>query len=213
MKSHLNKVKQYIKKNPVTMSAVALVFLATGGVILYSQSNQSALQRKQLDSDAQLASQIENSKKSNGERLAKIAEEKKAAEEEAAKKAAEEKAAAEAAAAAAAEKKAAAIEAAQQATSDSITLSSGAPIAYDGKTKIPVNWSAGFTSEKGFKLVWNTTGSPTYPGSDYQYFDKSSSTGSGYVKAFTPGTYYIRVCQYLGGSCGVYSNQIVVTIP
>lgn len=210
----------FVKKNPITMAVIGVAVILTIGTIAYSQSHSSAMQRKQLDSEAKLAQLIEDSKKKNSERLTKIADEaaKKKADEEAkaiALKAEEDKKAAEAAAAAAAaakKKKTYTESAPSSSVGGSISASAGGAISKEGYTKIPISWTASFTSEKGYKLVWSTSPSPTYPGSDYQYIDKASSSGMGYVKG-TPGTVlYVRVCEYLGGSCGVYSNQLVVTL-
>ncbi len=216
MKSQLSRIAILVRNNSKLFAVIGVVTVLSISVIAYSQSNRSALQRKQLEADAKLASQIDDNKKTEEIRIAKKAAEKKASEEAAAKKASEEKAAAEATAKKQAEEAAAAAAlAAEQAQTQasSISLSAGAPIPKEGTNyfKIPVNWTAGFSSEKGFKLVWNTTGSPTYPESNPEYHDGGTS-GSGYIKV-TPGTYYIRVCQYLGdGTCGVYSNQVVVTL-
>jgi hypothetical protein len=81
-----------------------------------------------------------------------------------------------------------------------------------------VNWSVSGYSQYGFKLVWSKNSGPTYPlraGDQYQYWDNpSTTTNSG--TPLTPfsgsGTYYVRVCEYLGGSCGKYSNQITITL-
>jgi len=89
---------------------------------------------------------------------------------------------------------------------DSVTLEgSGASI----------NWSVDGDSSKGFKVVWSKNEHPTYPtrsGDKYHYYsspDKSSDT----LTAFSgDGTYYVRVCEYLGGACGVYSNEITVQL-
>ncbi len=216
MEKHINNVKSLIKNNPIIFGAIGLAIILSVSVFGYVQSQNSALQRKQVEAETKLIAEINDSKKTNSERLAKVAEEEKMAEADAAKKAEEEKAKAEAEAAAQAaaaekEKQYAATQSAQQ--SGSISLSAGDPIAYDGKQKIPVNWSAGFVSEKGWKLVWNNSGSPTYPGSEAQYIGDSQSSGSSYVQAYSPGNYYIRVCQYLGdGTCGSYSNEVMVTI-
>jgi hypothetical protein len=68
----------------------------------------------------------------------------------------------------------------------------------------------------GFKLVWSKNPSPTYPtrsGDKYNYYS-DPSTRSGIIDAFSgSGKYYVRVCEYLGGACGVYSNQVEVTLP
>ncbi len=216
MKKHIASATDYLKNNRMIFGIIVAALLLTIGVVVYDQSNQSALQRQHQEADSKLASQTEQNKKAIDTRKAKEASEKKAAEEAAAKKAAEEKAAAEAAAKKQAEEAAAAVAAQavqQQATASSISLSAGTPVPKEGTSyyKIPVSWTSGFNSEKGFKLVWNTTGSPTYPESNPEYHEGGTS-GSGYIKV-TPGTYYIRVCQYLGdGTCGAYSNQVVVNL-
>lgn len=93
------------------------------------------------------------------------------------------------------------------ATVSSIVLSS----AGSGK----VAWKASGVSEQGFKLVWSKNTGPTYPcreGDKYNYYS-DAGTISGSIDAFDgAGTYYVRVCQYLGGKCGVYSNQITLTL-
>ena len=66
-------------------------------------------------------------------------------------------------------------------------------------------------SSKGFKVVKNTTGSPVYPGDAYHYLSDPAARSDTWT-GLSAGTYYFRVCEYLGGSCGVYSNEIPVTI-
>lgn len=85
-----------------------------------------------------------------------------------------------------------------------------------------VSWIVNGYSEKGFKVVWAPTSEPTYPPKAdgfWQYWSDPATTTSDSLridhggKTVTPGTYFVRVCEYLGGSCGVYSNQITVTLP
>ncbi|MFA5127627.1 MAG: FecR domain-containing protein [Patescibacteria group bacterium] len=78
-----------------------------------------------------------------------------------------------------------------------------------------ITWRTTGESPMGFKLVWSMNTHPTYPtrdGDKYNYYsDPAQSTGS--IDAFSgSGTYYVRVCEYLGGACGVYSNEIQVTL-
>lgn len=76
-----------------------------------------------------------------------------------------------------------------------------------------VCWNAKGYSEMGFKLVWSKNGGPEYPtrsGDMYNYYSHPK-TERGTVYGFDgSGDYYVRVCEYLGGKCGVYSNQIKV---
>jgi len=82
-------------------------------------------------------------------------------------------------------------------------------------TGTAVVWTTSGNSDMGFKIVWSKNSNPTYPtreGDKYIYLS-SPSASSTTLDAFSgSGTYYVRVCEYLGGSCGVYSNQIQVSL-
>ncbi len=79
-----------------------------------------------------------------------------------------------------------------------------------------VSWILSGYSGKGFKVVWSKNSGPTYPlrndADKYHYYaepDRREDT----IDAFSgTGTYFVRVCEYLGGSCGVYSNEIQVSL-
>lgn len=74
-----------------------------------------------------------------------------------------------------------------------------------------IKWSVNGKSAQGFKIVWSKKSGATYPlrsGDKYHYYSESNKA-SDVLEAFDgTGTYYIRVCEYLGGRCGVYSNEI-----
>ncbi len=73
-----------------------------------------------------------------------------------------------------------------------------------------VKWKSDAKSEKGFKVVWSKNENPTYPLRDGDKYNYHSDPASYYskLKAFSGnGTYYVRVCEYLSGKCGVYSDQ------
>lgn len=93
------------------------------------------------------------------------------------------------------------------------TPGSGIALTYNLNGNI--SWVYNGTSEDGFKIVWSKNPSPTYPtrsGDKYIYLSESDARG-GTLKAFDGGgKYYVRVCEYLGGKCGVYSNQITVQL-
>jgi hypothetical protein len=78
-----------------------------------------------------------------------------------------------------------------------------------------VSWSVDGYSGNGFKLVWSKNPGPTYPtrsGDKYAYYS-SAQTRSGSVYAFDgAGSYHVRVCEYLGGDCGTYSNEVIVDL-
>ncbi len=86
---------------------------------------------------------------------------------------------------------------------------------HTGEEEGEVNWSVNGVSQKGFKLAWSKNPNPTYPtrdGDKYTYLG-SSSAESYKISAFDgAGEYYVRVCEYLGGKCGVYSNEIKVIL-
>ncbi len=79
-----------------------------------------------------------------------------------------------------------------------------------------VSWVTSGTAGMGYKVVWSMNPGPTYPtrsGDKYHYLS-SPGASADTISAFSgPGTYYVRVCEYLGGKCGTYSNQITVTLP
>ncbi len=76
-----------------------------------------------------------------------------------------------------------------------------------------IYWTTNGYSDQGFKVVWSKNEGPTYPlrsGDKYHYFTEPNKN-SDVLEAFKgDGNYYVRVCEYLGGKCGVYSNQVKV---
>jgi len=79
-------------------------------------------------------------------------------------------------------------------------------------SSVSLSWTtSNLDAPKGFKLVKSTSPNPVYPGNDYKYLSDPavrSYTWSG----LSAGTYHFRVCQYLGGKCGIYSNNITLTV-
>lgn len=78
-----------------------------------------------------------------------------------------------------------------------------------------LSWTIDGYSKNGFKVVWSKNSGPTYPtrdGDQYHYYSDPAYKYD-YVNAFNgEGTYYVRVCEYLGGACGVYSNEVTVNL-
>lgn len=88
-------------------------------------------------------------------------------------------------------------------------------ISLSGIGGASVQWSTAGYSDKGFKVVWSKVSGPTYPTRStdkYQYLSDPASSATSLSAFDGPGTYFVRVCEYLGGACGVYSNQITVSL-
>jgi len=103
---------------------------------------------------------------------------------------------------------------------ESITLSACSTATCDNgqepeKSTADVCWETVGYSDLGYKLVWSKTTNPEYPSRStdtYQYYS-DPDTSSGEIYDFDgSGTYYVRVCEYLGGKCGIYSNEISVNL-
>lgn len=81
----------------------------------------------------------------------------------------------------------------------------------DGK----ISWEVGGVSIRGFKIVWSMKENPTYPtrsGDKYIYLSDKNADEKTLYAFDEEGDYYVRVCEYLGGKCGVYSNEIKIEL-
>jgi len=77
-------------------------------------------------------------------------------------------------------------------------------------SKVRLEWNVEGKAEKGFKIVWSKNSGPTYPTRDGDKFHYLSDSGarSDAVSGLDSGKkYYFRVCEYLSGKCGTYSNE------
>lgn len=68
-----------------------------------------------------------------------------------------------------------------------------------------LSWSYSGKAVYGYKIVWNTSGNPTYPisgeKSGYKYLSSQSASSLNLSEAISePGNYYLRVCAYTGGT-------------
>ncbi len=75
---------------------------------------------------------------------------------------------------------------------------------------VKLNWGADGLANNGFRMVWSQNQGPTYP---RRSGDKGTSKDVyGYEKHISikpgSGTWYFRVCESLGETCGVYSNEV-----
>ena len=97
---------------------------------------------------------------------------------------------------------------------DPVVLALTASMGSDG---VQLDWTIDGESPKGFKIVVsNVNEEPTYPvmSGDYYYFLTDPAIRSHKDTKVTAGkTYYYRVCEYLGGVCGIYSNAVSVDVP
>lgn len=72
-----------------------------------------------------------------------------------------------------------------------------------------LKWSVDGYSAKGYKVVWSHNSDPTYPcreGDQYHYLSNPDQKEDNISDL--SGKYHFRVCEYLGGKCGKYSNDV-----
>ena len=94
----------------------------------------------------------------------------------------------------------------EQGSISSISLS--AEKISDSSAKL--TFSVEGNAPKGFKVAWSKSTNPTYPPRDGDWWTYLSDSGtrSTEIGGLESGsTYYFKVCEYLGGPCGTYSNQ------
>jgi hypothetical protein len=73
---------------------------------------------------------------------------------------------------------------------------------------VALSWTADGLAENGYKIVWSKTPGKAYPGdkrtyNPLYYYEKVL----GPMKPGT-GTWYFRVCEWTGETCGTYSNEL-----
>lgn len=99
-------------------------------------------------------------------------------------------------------------------TIEPATINLTASMESDG---VQLDWTVNGESPKGFKVAISTVNeNPTYPvmsGDSYRYLSDSTKRSYKEMRLTAGKTYYFRVCQYLGGTCGSYSNSVSVTVP
>lgn len=99
-------------------------------------------------------------------------------------------------------------------TETATTNSSNGTIALSGSVngdKVNLNWTmSNMTSAMGFKVVVANHENPVYPGDEYHYLSDAAARSDSW--SLGNGTYYFRACEYLGGKCGVYSNNLKIEI-
>ncbi len=87
----------------------------------------------------------------------------------------------------------------------------------DDKPYLKWDFDGDGAAPKGYKIAISTQNEePTYPvmsGDSYKYL--SSELAKSYYDKYAKGekTYYYRVCLYLGGKCGNYSNAVSIEVP
>lgn len=78
-----------------------------------------------------------------------------------------------------------------------------------------LSWTASGYSKSGFKVVWSKNSGPTYPtrsGDKYIYLSDPNVNATTLYAFDGAGTYHARVCEYLGGTCGTYSNEVTISL-
>ena len=83
-----------------------------------------------------------------------------------------------------------------------------------GDNSATLSWTKEGSTLKGFKVIWSTNQNPTFPPRDgdwWSYYPNPDSNSAEVGGLESGKTYYFRVCEYLGGSCGIYSNQVTLS--
>ena len=72
---------------------------------------------------------------------------------------------------------------------------------------VSLSWTSDGLAENGYKIVWSTTLGKPYPADK-----RTSEPILGYAKTLGPmkpgKTWYYRVCEWTGETCGIYSNEL-----
>jgi hypothetical protein len=74
---------------------------------------------------------------------------------------------------------------------------------------VSLSWTTDGLADNGFKVVWSQTPGKPYPGDKRTYKALYS-----YQKTLGPmksGTWYYRVCEWTGETCGIYSNEVTIS--
>jgi len=96
----------------------------------------------------------------------------------------------------------------------SLTVSSKEPsISLSGTSSagaVQLKWTNNnVVADSGYQAIRSESSRVSFPGSDYH---SVSTTNDTFNNLAVGQTYYFRVCQNLAGECGVYSNEISVTV-
>lgn len=79
-----------------------------------------------------------------------------------------------------------------------------------------INWNTIGDANMGFKIAYSKNPNPVYPKRNEEdnwifVWDPNATTWKLPAEQGT-GTYYVRVCEYIGNACGVYSNEISIQL-
>jgi hypothetical protein len=83
---------------------------------------------------------------------------------------------------------------------------------YSSGGKANLSWTSGFASAKGFKVIVSDASGVAFPGSSHHLVLSSTATSDSWENLEKGKTYYFRVCENLGSSCGIYSNEISLVV-
>ena len=75
---------------------------------------------------------------------------------------------------------------------------------------VALSWTADGLAGEGYRIVWSKTPGKAYPGDK-----RSNAPLFGYEKTLGPmkptTSWYYRVCEWVGTTCGVYSNEVYLS--
>lgn len=83
---------------------------------------------------------------------------------------------------------------------------------YSAGGKVNLSWLSGFSSEKGFKTILSAQPNVQFPGDSHHLLLSSTASNDSWENLEKDKTYYFKVCENLGNSCGTYSNELTIVV-
>jgi hypothetical protein len=100
---------------------------------------------------------------------------------------------------------------------EEITSTEPAQIILSGQlngTSANLSWTTkNLASPKGYYIVMAETPNPTFPGNKFMLASSATDLNAVWTELEAGKTYYFRLCENVGGACGLFSNQVTLIMP
>lgn len=82
-----------------------------------------------------------------------------------------------------------------------------------GTSSVNLSWSTkNLIAPKGYYILMSESPYPVFPGAEFKLASSALDNSAIWDKLEAGKTYHFRVCENLGGSCGVYSNNLTIVV-